>query len=521
MPLVTPRIEVALGQTDYAFETTAFNALAFGGSSGWTDITPDVSLGPSDTVEWTRGMTDNAPTTRTAAVGTLTFWLRNDGGNSGHTQGWYSPNNPDVRDGWTFGIPVRLVVDYLGTTYYLWLGKLRTIDPDPGRYGTQRVRCLAQDCMGDLSDTDVRELPIQVNKTEHDLVEAVIAALPASAAPLALDNDAGLDTYVYAFDAIGSGAKAMAILNDIAISSLGYIYPTANGHLRYENRQQRTLKTPVYNLDETMDALVVPTDLSTVYNRVRATAHPKTVDSAATTLIYQARARVLVPPSGDVEIWGTYTDPTNRNSLIGGTAFVTPLVSGTDFTATANADGTGADLTASVTVTATPFASTVKFAIHNGAVTPAYVYVQLRGKGIYDYAPITMQGYSPEDYGDQPLSIDLPFQSDTSVAQDVADYLCATYKDQARQVSSVGLPCDTDELLMQALTREIGDIISASERVTGLQGTLLAIHGVHGSLTAGGQMHMTWNVTPHAASQVWLLDDAVYSILDSTTVFGF
>lgn len=167
----------------------------------WTDVRLDIVA--AESIRWQRGAQANGPRDRIAQPGLFEFSLRNDPGNSGAKQGYYSPGHTNCRSGFTEGIPVRIIGTYNAVDYPLWRGRLRSILPDPGIYRSQRTHCTAQDGISDLTDTDVRAIAPQVNKTETQLLAAVLAALPTEVQPPATNFDSGLDVVPYAFDNIG------------------------------------------------------------------------------------------------------------------------------------------------------------------------------------------------------------------------------------------------------------------------------------------------------------------------------
>jgi hypothetical protein len=257
------------------------------------------------------------------------------------------------------------------------------------------------------------------------------------------------------------------------------------------------------------------------------TVHPRHIDAAATTVLFGINDAVSISPGETVTVWGTFRDPSNTKKLIGGTAAVTPLVSGTDYAANSVAAGGGTDLTAFIAVVATPFASTVKFDVTNSSGFVAYLVtnagvplLQIRGKGIYEDAPITAQSYSTNTtLGDQTLEVDMPYQSDANVAQDLADYLRTTFESLGSQVTSLTyLPEKSDTLMLQALQREITDVISVTEPVTARSATKCAIQSIDFEVTALGLARVTYGLAPFQVQQAWVLDSASYSQLDSTTI---
>jgi hypothetical protein len=510
--------EVAL----YNSALSAARILAHYTAGSWTNVRTDVVA--AESIRWKRGQAIGAaPTDRTPRPGTFEFSLRNDARNSGSLQGYYSPGHANCRSGFTRGIPVRLVATYAATDYTLWTGRLRTIDPDPGRYRSQRTHCLAQDVIADMAETTVREITAQIDKTEVQLLTAILEGLPTSGRPSAVDFDTALDTYAYALYNAGSGSAPLGLLNDVVVSALGSLYLAGDGTLVYENRHSRVLRASDYTLDGDTagDALIVPSTLEGRYNHIRATIHQLTA-TPATTLFASAGA-IAVSGGATVTVWGTYADPNNRDRLIGASAFTNPLVSGTDFVGNSQADGLGTSRTSSLAVTVTPFATTAKFDITNSYTDTVYVTtLQLRGTGIFDNAPQVFESVTEEDYGDRTLEIDLKYQDDANIGQDMADYLVAQLSDPS-QVNAVAIKANKSTTLMtQALARDLGDVISVSETVTALSGVEASIAGIDGEVTGGVWLRMTWNLLPQTTIGALVLDDAVFGVLDSPeAVLGY
>jgi hypothetical protein len=486
----------------------------------WTNIRLDVVA--EEPIRWNRGNSANGPKDRMAQPGLFEFSLRNDAGNLWKKQGAYSLGHANCLSGFTYGIHVRVVATYAAVDYTLWRGRLRTIDPDPGLYRNQRTHCTAQDAVADLVETKVRGIAPQVNQTEDQLLTAALAGVSADAQPTATSFDAGLDVVPFAFDNIADGIVAWSAITDAVVSALGWCYVKGDGTLVYENRHTRALKASAhtFNGDVDGDAISVPNSLAGVYNRVRVTYHPKTVDSAATTVLYAATSPSAVAPGQPVTVWGTYRDPANTVKLVGGTSLVDGVLTTADYTANSASDGSGVDLSASVTVTATGYASSVKFVITNSAMQVAYVTPQIRGKGIYDNAPQTVESFVAESYGDRPVDLDLPFQNSGTIAQDMADYIRNVY-DTRRTLNAFAFKANkSPRLMQQALTREIGDVITVSESVTGTSSVKAAIHGVQMAVTGGVWLGVRWALVPQDDTPVFVLDDAVLGVLD-TGVLGY
>jgi hypothetical protein len=245
------------------------------------------------------------------------------------------------------------------------------------------------------------------------------------------------------------------------------------------SRGNTVIATPLATFNETywMSAFSAPVRRSNVINKVSVTIHPRRVDAAATTVLATAQGTPSLAP-GETAIWtAVYTDPAARAIRVGGTAMVTPVAT-TDYTFNAQADGLGADLTASVAVSAEYGANTVEWTATNGSGSTAYrTKLQCRGKGIYDYDPIDVRSLNQESidaYGlhEYPGGIDLPYESDQNTGQAIADFIVATWSRPSAVGASFAFDGTDAYTLAWALTLDVGDCISVAEQVTSGSGDL-------------------------------------------------
>jgi hypothetical protein len=488
----------------------------------WSDVSNLVL----NQIRCRRGIDGNGPLDRVAATGELHAVLRNDEGTESGVLGNFSPGHTNAIPGWTFGIPIRVLVTYGGVDYVLWTGKVHVIDPDPGVYGLRNVRIVAYDVMSNLADADAREVSIQVNQSEDDLLQSLIDIMPESSQPTAVDFDAGVDTYPYAFDNLSGGAGVLAVMRDLVVSSFGLLYADGEGTLHYRSRHQMATTTSLADLtDSELIDLRVPSSLDGVFNRARATNHPKQVSATATDTLY------TLPPGTSVEvpigatafeIWTDYTDPNDRQTNIGGTDVVEALVANTHYVANSQADGLGADMTASTTPTLEAFSTTAKWTFNNTSGASIFLTTQkVIGKAVRDPGPQTFEHSVVRDYGDRPIEIDLPYQDDPFIGQSVSEYVVSIYSELTQQIESVAFVADeSDALMTQALQREIGDRITVTEEVTGLTAVDAVIQSVEYEF-ANTHLICRWGLAPGDNTRYWQLGIAGASELGETTVLGF
>ncbi len=496
----------------------------------WTSLRNDISAAERFVLR--RGMPGNSPKDNTASTGTCEWGLKNWADSAGaRLQGWYSPNHANARSGWTEGIPIRVVATYGGSDHTLWTGRLRFADPIPGRYGPQRVRCFATDAMDDLANTEVRSVDPQVDASEVECLQAIIAAMPADSRPVATSYDTALETFPYALDNLSGGVMAMSAAVDVADSCQGYIYIAKDGTFTYINRHTWSVGVSDFTFDETMiereDGIVVPSDLSSVFNDVSATAHPKM--GVAATVLCGIAGPQYVGPGETIELWLDYRDPDNPDRLIGGHTFTTPLVEDTDYDARANADGSGLDLSTNLTVDVDPFAASALFTVTNTGATGAYLVngagtplLQLRGTALYDNGPETRRSASVQSYGTRRFEADLKYQGDGAFAASVAQYIRARYESLGNQIALITFnPQKSDALMTEALTVEIGTVKTASETMSGVTAVTAIVQAIEMEVMKGDMLAMRYVVAPASPFKVWIAGIAGSSEAGTTTIPGF
>ncbi len=415
-------------------------------------------------------------------------------------------------------------------TYVKHRGRVYNISVESGKYESQRVRVTSYDAMRKIADADVREVAIQQNKTEAELITAVLNTLSVDEDPVTTDIDAGVDSFPYAFHDLGAESKAIGAIQRAAQASYGMVAIKGDGTLIFRSRHTRARSTSLYTFnDDALSAFEAPNSLDAVYNLVRVTIHPPSIDAAATTVLYRDTGTGRVLEAGATTVlWVSFRDPNESRTLIGAINVVKPLVANTDFGANAQADGLGADLSAQLTVTFAPFATKAKITLTNTSAQTMYLVdgagaalLQVRGQGIYDLGPQTYASDTSTIVA-KPITIDLSYQDDPQVAQSYADYIFSQRQSIIAQPRSIEFDANsTAALTTIALQLEPGDAITVSETVTGFSAVKAIVASV--SLTISGALWMTcaYGLIPAEPFSAWQLGTAGASELGSTTVLGF
>jgi hypothetical protein len=491
----------------------------------WRNISADVVV--EEGIRCQRGILGARPDNVVANPGTLEFTLRNDKGCSGGVAGYYSPGHASVRTDWTFGADVRLVATYSATDYGMWYGRIRTIRPSPGKEGSPRVSVLAQDAMASLAQSTIRALDPQIDEFDLDLLIYLSTQVPSIIlGPIGLGAEgSNIDQYPYAFDDIEAGTSGWDAYDRVTRSTFGLLFGTTNDpsigpSLRFISRHALAAKTTQgsFTDSEILD-IDVPSSVADTYNMIRVTTHPKSTDTTSTVVLYEAQSAIEINPRETLTLWGAYNDTASSKKTIGGKEFQT-FTSGTDWVANLAADGSGTNVTADVSGTATNYATTTKFVMTNNSYNTVYLTtLQIRGRGIHDDGPVTSEASTGGV--ERPIEIDMPYQNDPNVGKALADFVLSKVSSLSRQVRSVTFnPHASNTLMLHALQRQIGDVITVTETMTGVTNVDCMIRGVVHEIQPGPILRTTFLLRPALTVQAFILDSATLGKLD-TSVLGW
>ncbi len=513
------------------FVSVILEAELSGAGVAWTNISRDLRM--SYGISLQRGIRGSGPLDRVAEPGSLRAALDNSTHNSARLLGYYSPGHPNCRRGFDVGIRMRLRTVHRGVPKTQFVGTLDEVVPVAGTLRDRAVQLVVVDWLDEASLYKLTGLATQTNVRSDQILSTIIAAMPKQ--PVATSIDTGSDTWDYALDnAKDESSTALSEFQRIEQSELGLIYVKGDGTLRAENRHARALRSRnVETFDGTMRDVKVGRSRAEVYNRIRAVAHPRRVDSAATNVLYFLQSKPLIPLGVARTYFGGYVDPTTRASRVGGIN-MQPLIAGTDYTANTAEDGSGVDVTASFTVVPSFGGNGVSFLVTNAGTVDAYLTkLQARGRGLYDYENVMAEvndSTSRDNYGQRVLTLDMFYQGDPAIPASAASWLLQTYKDprsNAKTLSIIGNY--SDERMRQALSLEISDRIGIIERVTGLNvsngssPTVFGyyINGVSMRIDMGNIVTTTYVLAPGYAFDYWILGIVGSSELGVTTRLGF
>lgn len=496
----------------------------------WTNITADVI----DTISWKYGILGSGPLDRIGDPGEMFIKLNNTETNSGGIAGYYTPGHPLCRVGFTVGLPVRLVATYDGETRTKFYGTIPSdgIIIQTGRYGKREVEVTVKDWMYQASIHELVLPEFTQNKTIMEVVALILANMIRQ--PLATDYRTGSETFACVFDTTRTTTRAMSEFAKVALSELGYIYITRRGGdevLRVEGRYTRndevasatalvdatglklttedgdniitedgldyliTNEVFIPSFDNSMYELTTPYGKE-LYNRIKTTAYPRVVGVDATTILFSLNSPISLSPGESVTFTGSYRDPTGMYEDVAGTDMQAPIAT-TDYLMNANNDGTGADLTANLTVVVIYGVTSAVYTLTNTSASTGYVTkLNAVGRGIYTDDPVD---YIIEDatsialVGPSQLTLDMKYQDDPIDIEGIAVLLLERYKDAKVIPDTVSFYANRSAALMSCFMRlEPGDRISQLQEEVSNTNADYYIQGIEASIKPGGFIKFTW-----------------------------
>lgn len=529
-------------------------------SGAWEDIAADVLATPAPTCKY--GINGNTYNDRVASPGQFRFTLRDDEWNTAGLEGYYSPYRTNRKAGWDVGIKFRYRVEYQGGSYTRFYGRITKITPPPDVRVKKTVDVVASDWMEYASNQSVVLPTLQTNKKIEEVVPLLVAMMPV--APLATAYGTGVDTFPTVFDTVRLNTRVLSEFQKLAVSEMGYIYlqhdpdqhevlvvegrddrsssstvttvpvPAASsGHILQENGDDLLLEDGGYLLlDEVQDLYINNhmTGISVVYgdnilNNVKAKTYPRRYD-AANVILYSLPNEIALSPGETKTIKGQYRDPNNTAQKTNGMNMVNPVAT-TDYTMNATSGGGGADLTASLTVTATYGTEAVQYELTNAHPTDTgYITkLQARGIGVYTYDPVeydATDSTSEDTHGYLGITLDMKYQDQPETGVSIATSVMNREKDPRLQVRSVTMNANSGDLQMRAfLYVNVGSLIHLNDDLTGVNGYYY-VQGVQFTTGAGGSINYTWYLTDQASliGASWDLGMVGFSELDATTIVG-
>lgn len=485
---------------------------------GCADLTEDLMADPAPSTDV--GMPGAGPLDIAAGSGQFNFALNNAPPNSGNVLGYYSPENVNCRPGFHVGIRTDFYYMQDTTPYHKFCGWLNSIDPRPGKSGDRKTLCQSLDWFNEAAKGRLF-VATQLNVRADEILDDVFSAVARP--PIARSLDQGDSTFAYSFDSSESESEsALTEIQRVAQSEFGRCYQQGDT-VYFKNRTSL--------IQAVVDAVISDDDImrmnatqegTLVLNRVFTTIHPRRVDAVTTTVLVTLQGTPSVPAGESITLNGRFTDPAMRAIRVGGTDMRNPVAT-TDYTMNSASDGSGVDLTSQFTVTATYYASTVRWVVKNNSATTGYItLLQGRGRGIYDYDPVDVE-HSDSDsiaaYGEASFSIDMTYLSDQNTADAVGDFILQIWKSPQAIGVDIEVMCLSSDLFNKVLALGPGKAVGLMETVSGISSTY-HVQSERVRVEPGRLVYASYLLKKVISADYWTLGVVGLSELGETTILA-
>jgi hypothetical protein len=368
----------------------------------------------------------------------------------------------------------------------------------------------------------LQRISTQTQKRADELIATVVGNMKRT--PAASSLSAAQMEFPFALDsAFDENTTALEELRRIAMSDFGFVYlngdTSTGGVLTFHDRRFRAnpgTVNPIHEqTDNTMVEMSAPRTRGNILNRVRTTIHPRRADTTAcATVLYSLDGFPAIPAGQSITVIGQYRDPNQEAVRIAGGSINVP-VAGTDYTfgsaAESGLDNLGSDLSLS----ASTGANGAAFALTNiGSQTGFVTKLQVRGQGIFDYAPLTLESTSASSqntYGLYTHDVDMPYEFSVDTAKTIGDDIVSKQKDPKKFSDTISFIANrSSDMMLTMLQREPGGLITIAETVTGLIGGHFFVQGVNLDISGDDLILCTWSVVPSLdpnLNDYWSLDD--------------
>lgn len=496
----------------------------------WTDVSADVV----GVVESEMGIDGNGVLDRVASPGEMKLMLLNTGNK-------YTPGHASCMSGFQVGVHCRLVLDYQTKTRTRYYGTVVAdgIKVENQGWRPSYTKVTVKDFMEQAARHEMDLPAFAQNKTIEEVVPLITANMPVG--PLATSLGSGQDTFPTVFDTTTAKTTALSEMAKVALSELGYIYAKQSAAsdevLAVEGRYTRATKTLAQvgvwggasfsDTDAIFDNNMRNINLShsdNYYNDIILTSFPRRVDATAVVL-FNLEEPVYVAAGATINITGRYIDPTQEAESVAGINMIDPVAT-TDYLMNAADDGSGANLTADLTLTATYGTNGVGYEAENTGATGGYIFfLQARGYGVYTYRGVEYRVSDAVNMaadGRKTLSIQLKYQNNPLVAEDFAGVLLDLCNQKITEVESVTFVANRSEFLLNAfMDLQVGDKI----RLIADRFTWDAEHFIHKikfKIMPGGLVEYTLGLSrAYVSESYWLIGEVGYSEIGETTWLGY
>lgn len=382
----------------------------------------------------------------------------------------------------------------------LFTGEVEYAEPSAGEFGQRMATLAIAGAESRLARCFVR-VGLRLNVGADEAVEAVLDHPDLAALP----RDIGTTSARFASfgEQWGGGAAAIRIVQAVAQAEGGRFAADRDGVLVYRGRGDAlSAGGPAATLDRLGEGASY-TYGGEVYNRIRVGVRPRRVGAPNTTL-WTLDGPQRLRPNRDLTLIVRLRTPDGRTV---GAASVEPPVSGSDFTANTQPDGSGADATGQVGVYIVAVeGGAVRLRVENTGANAVYLMpgARLRGTPVIGGDTVWVERSSPSSaaaFGPRTLSVALPLLDSVESGEERADFELAGRANPRGQLRRLTLSERAG--LGHALARSLFDRVRILDPHTGHDAVYTIIGEAH-RISMGGARHQTvWTLERLPQAEYW------------------
>tara|TARA_R100001530_G_scaffold40279_2_gene30980 strand:+ start:1668 stop:3230 length:1563 start_codon:yes stop_codon:yes gene_type:complete len=477
------------------------------------------------TLDWSRGRDSASQLTGRATAGELEATLKNEDNlyNSFNSGG-------DLYGKILPGLAVRLRISSVADVVFpytfpltfseqepAWRGYLDSVSPSFLRDSGKELVLRAT---GSLARIAARETAEIVTSTSIRTGAAITLVINDADSSIPTDIDTGETTMTRWWT---SAQPALDAVRAIEETEIGYVGESPDGEIVFESRQSR-LKSPHTvsqgTFSDAVDATLTYADivqldpLSETYNTMNAIVQLYTVGSLA-VLWTLAESGANSPPllAGATKIFiakfpsaASVTNASHVNAW-------TTTAATTDMLANAAADGTGTNLTSSITIGVAKYAESMEITLTNGSTTDAFITkLQARGTPVTADDPLKIveqDATSQASFGKRTFPLEGPFIPSEQDARDYMKFLLSIHKDPMKMLSVTWDGNKDDTHKTKARELDISDritVVASNRSGLGIN-TDFFIEYMRHSMDMEGRYSVTYECSDATAyGGFWVLD---------------
>ena len=481
-----------------------------------SDITDDVIE-----LSWSRGRDYASQLSGNSISGKLSATLYNNGGK-------YSPSNTSspitgkiepairiqVRAG-TGSFPYTFPVVFNETKHFV--GRLEEIRPEPSAVGNKRAKLTAYGSLGFLNNYKV-SLATQLTKRTDEAITAILDDAGWSATERTLATGQTTFTRFWV-----DSTKTIDALRIPEETEGGFVKESKEGKIVFESRHTRLAGDYITSQATFSDASgasvsfkrISQTDpLATIVNHAQAKTKSYTTAGSATVLWTLGEIGTDSPVLAPNEVRtfeAEYPNPESDNDAVEVNAWTTPA-STTDYLGNTASDGSGTNMTSSLSVANEKIAQRMIITITNTS-TSTSVYLtklQARGTAVTQKTTTVRQKdtTSITKYGERKFVAETEFIPNSTEAQRWCEFQLSIYATPVNIIQMSFSANGSESYLYQSLARDISDRITVTatgNSELGINGDFF-IESERHRITASDH-RVTWNLSPATGgySSFWLL----------------